>query len=135
MRRLIVFFGIALILVGVRIYDRGVFRLADGDLTVFGGGTGGFYHLCDGLDPLFFPDSKTVYRIDLGPDFDVNLFLTQANAKIVLTEEIGGGGKIIHAHSPLISNSAFIHGRRSNIMIHISKSAVNIGIPVLKGSF
>ena len=118
--------GIVFLLVGIRFYDSGIFRITGGDLQVFCAAECGRTHAPE----IFLPDGSTVYRINLEPDFDVCRFLKESGARIVLEE-----GRIIYAFSPLIRNFVILSGRRVNMMINRDERAVNIGIPILLGSF
>jgi len=126
MRRFIVLFGITLVLLGVRFYDTGLFRFTGGELIVYEGGREQY------APSIFLPTGASVYRIDLHADFDVEQLLLDTQARIVITEM---DGRLIYAYSPLLPQSRILHGRRVNIMIHRGKNAVNIGVPILMGSF
>jgi len=129
MRRFIVLFGVMLILFGVRLYDRGLYRFADGGrLTVFCD-SGAEYTPC-----LFLPNGETRYRIDLCADFDVEDLIRDAGARVVKEYYIAGG-RMIYAFSPLISNFVMLHNRRVNMMIFIGERRVSVGVPMLFGSF
>jgi len=123
-----VLFGVALVLLGVRFYDTGLFRFTGGDLTIYSDGT----HVGSQALSIFLPTGGCVYRIDLCADFDVEQLLLDTQARIVITEM---GGRLIYAYSPLLPQSRILHGRRVNIMIHKGEHSVNIGVPILMGSF
>ncbi|MCL2555917.1 MAG: hypothetical protein FWE03_02705 [Firmicutes bacterium] len=129
MRRFIAFFGLVLVLLGIRLYDSGLYRFFDdGNLTVFCE-QGQTYTPC-----IFLPDGSTRYRIDAANDFDIDALIIDSRARVILEYYIDGG-RMIYAFSPLISNFVVLHGARVNIMIFQGKRRVSVGVPMLLGSF
>jgi len=121
--------GVLLILAGIRLYDSGIYRFMSGnDLTVF----------CDrghGHTPcLFLPNGQTRYRIDADIDFDVDGLLSGSMARVIKEYQMEGG-LMIYAFSPLIAQHVVLHGRRVNMMIFLGERAINVGVPMLLGSF
>lgn len=124
MTRFLAFIGIVLVLIGVRYYDSGIFSLTGGKLTV--------YNNEQQISQIFLPTGSDSYRIDLPRDFDVEQLVKECNGDIVLVES---NGNIIYVYTPLITRNVWVHGKRVNMMIHLGQTSVNIGVPILKGSY
>lgn len=125
MKRLIAFLGVALVLVGLRFYDAGLARVADGGvISVFAS---------SGYDSeLFMPTGADSYRIDLEGEENADKLLKAAFAEIKFTEM---DGKLIYAYSPRIPRSEWVHGQRVNLMIYVDGGMVCAGVPLLKGCY
>jgi hypothetical protein len=126
MKRFIAFLGVALLLVGLRLYDTGLVRLAEdnAEVTVFSA--------TEFTDKLFLPTGADSYRVDLKGAENAGKLLAAANAEVQFTEL---DGKLIYAYSDRIPRTEWVHGRRVNLMIYTDGENVSAGVPILKGSY
>lgn len=127
MRRFIAFFGVLLLVLGIRLYNNGLLAC----------GLGGTLSVGEG-DPVPIQTPLLIegpHRLDLDGDEHTALGIMEAlGAKCIEIEDVSDI-RIFYAYSPRLKDSVVLRGNKVNLMIAVSPRGVAAGTPLLYGSF
>lgn len=134
MKKLIVFFGIVAMLLGLRFFDNGVLSVnQSGKFTVYGE-NGAETVYCEEERPLLYRLNE-YNRLDVSGDYETAMSgLKDLSAKLIRTENVEEL-IILYAYSPYINNYVSVFSEKVNVMIAIGSGKVVYGSPLIKGSF
>ncbi|MBQ4049550.1 MAG: hypothetical protein IJD07_02740 [Clostridia bacterium] len=128
MKRFILLVGVILLLVGVRILDRGILRVSDsGDF---------FVQTEQGMEQAKIPLLNTADSYQRLDTCGVTLTeaLSRMSARAVMIESLDDM-QIYYCYSPYIKHSVLLKGKTVNLMIAVRDSDMIIGSPLIKGCY
>jgi len=126
MKRFILLLGVVALLLGLKLKDKGLLRVAN---------DGVFYHQTEqGFtvdNPPLFYDFNVYQRYDV-TGIDVTDAIKKMRARVLFKEEIEEV-EIYYCYSPHLKKSVLLKGRVVNLMIAKRQNDLVLGSPIIKG--